>query len=251
MIRVAKFHSEFGKIEIIKAKNTGAVVYLQGGYFQSETDSSGVSIAPYIHAIFGFLAQAGAADVLMIGCGGGSLATMLHKVGARVTIVDINPTAFHIAREYFNLPQSIECHVADGLDFLHVARHRYDAIVVDAYMGGDIAHHLCTETFFELAQARLNEADGCLISNVCVDNDCTAFPREITANLSKVWTDVRVLDTPGLWDRNTLLLAGKVKNLTAPELLMAPMHGSGNLARELERFRFVRWQIPRINLIPS
>ena len=34
----------------------------------------------------------------MIGCGGGSLATMLDKTGVRVTIVDINPTAFFTAQ---------------------------------------------------------------------------------------------------------------------------------------------------------
>lgn len=242
MIRVAKFHSEFGKIEVLRAKNSGSVIYRQGGFYQSESDINGVSVAPYIHAIFGLLAQAQARDVLMIGCGGGSLGTMLDRVGVRVTIVDINPTAFFIARKYFRLPRNIECYVADGLNFLHAVRHRYDAIVLDAYTGGDIPHHLCKETFFELARSRLDEATGCLISNICAHNDRDMFPRQMAAKLSNIWTDVRLLDRPGLWDRNTLVLAGQVKDLTAPTLLMPPVDGLDDIARKLERFRFEPWQ---------
>jgi spermidine synthase len=242
MIRVAKFHSEFGKIEVLRAKHTGSFVYRQGGYYQSECDSNGVSVAPYIHAIFSLLAQAGAADVLMIGCGGGSLGTMLDRAGVRVTIVDIDPTAFFIARKYFGLPRNIECYGADGLNFLHAVRHRYDAIVLDAYTGGHIPHHLCTESFFGLAQLRLNNSCGCLIGNVCARNDRDPIPKRIAAKLSNVWADVRLLDTPGIWNRNTLLLAGQIKDLAPPVMLMPPAVGSNDIARELDRLRFTPWQ---------
>ncbi|MEK1853232.1 MAG: fused MFS/spermidine synthase [Phyllobacterium sp.] len=244
MIQVAKFQSEFGKIEILQAKHTGSLIYRQGGYYQSECDSNGVSVAPYIHGIFGLLAQARAEDVLMIGCGGGSLGTMLDRAGARVTIVDIDPTAFFIARKYFGLPRKIECHVADGSNFLHAVRHRYDAIVLDAYTGGDIPHHLCSESFFGLAQMRLDNSCGCLIGNVCARNDRDTIPRRIAAKLSNVWADVRLLDTPGIWNRNALLLAGQVKELAPPMMLMPPEVGSNDIVRELDRLRFTPWQLP-------
>jgi 2-polyprenyl-3-methyl-5-hydroxy-6-metoxy-1,4-benzoquinol methylase len=35
----------------------------------------------------------------MIGCGGGTLATMLLSAGVRVTVVDINSLSFSIARK--------------------------------------------------------------------------------------------------------------------------------------------------------
>lgn len=178
----------------------------------------------------------------MIGCGGGSLGTMLDKTGVRVTIVDINPTAFFIARKYFGLPHHIECYVEDGLNFLHAVRHRYDAIILDAYTGGDIPDHLCTETFFELAHARLDETNGCLISNIWAHNDRDQFPKEMAEKLSNIWTDVRLLDTPGLWDRNTLLVAGEVEHFNAPTLLMPPTDVADDVARDLERFRFIPWR---------
>ena len=63
---------------IIRDDTTGKVSYWQGEYHQSAADRTGVSAADYIHAMYFFLMQAGVRDVLMIGCGGGTLATMLH-----------------------------------------------------------------------------------------------------------------------------------------------------------------------------
>ena len=51
-----------------------------------------------------FLMQAGVRDVLMIGCGGGTLATMLARSHVAVTVVDLHKLSFEIARKYFHLP---------------------------------------------------------------------------------------------------------------------------------------------------
>ncbi len=94
------------------------ISYWQEEYHQSASDARGVSTADYIHAMFAFLMQAKSRDVLMIGCGGGTLATMLHTRGVGVTIVDINRLSFDIAHDYFRLPREISCHVADGIAYL-------------------------------------------------------------------------------------------------------------------------------------
>ena len=64
---------------IIRDDATGKVSYWQSEYHQSAADRTGVSTADYIHAMYFFLMQAGVRDVLMIGCGGGTLATMLAR----------------------------------------------------------------------------------------------------------------------------------------------------------------------------
>jgi hypothetical protein len=46
MIRIAKYHSDLGKIEVLRAKDTGSLFYRQGGYFQTESDAAGVSVVP-------------------------------------------------------------------------------------------------------------------------------------------------------------------------------------------------------------
>lgn len=56
--------------------------------------------------------------MLLIGCGGGTLGTMLTRAGKSLTIVDINPQSIALARRYFSLPHQITCHVEDGAAFL-------------------------------------------------------------------------------------------------------------------------------------
>src|ERR1700749_1188292 len=108
---------------IVQDNRTGKVSYWQKEYHQSAADSAGVSTADYIHAMYYFLPQAKSRDVLMIGCGGGTLATMLHRSGVAVTVVDIHKLSFDIAREYYHLPAAVPCHVADGIAYLKAHRH--------------------------------------------------------------------------------------------------------------------------------
>jgi spermidine synthase len=241
MIHIAKFPSNFGNIEVLREKDTGVFIYRQGGYYQSECDSDGVSTIPYVHAIFSLLKQMRAAEVLMIGCGGGNLGTMLDRAGAHVTIVDVNPTAFLIARRFFGLPSSIACCVADGQDFLHANHKRYDAIILDAYSAGHIPEHLCSHSFFELAQIRLKKSLGCLITNVCARRRLDTLPYRIAAKLLNVWADVRVLDAPGTPYRNALVMAGNVRELDMPVLLMPPAVGADDITRDLHRLKFTPW----------
>ena len=88
------------------------------GYWHIWTDGNGISLASYIHAIFGLIAQTQARKILMIGCAGGTLATMLAQAGRKVTIIDVNPASFILAKQYFALPDSVECQIADGKWFL-------------------------------------------------------------------------------------------------------------------------------------
>src|ERR1700761_459835 len=99
---------------IVQDNASGRVSYWQQGDNHSASDRNGVSLADYIHAMLGFIVQSKAKHVLMIGCGGGNLATMLDRIGVAVTMVDIDAHSFEIARRYFHLPADVACHVADG-----------------------------------------------------------------------------------------------------------------------------------------
>ena len=238
MIPIANLENEFGKIEILKYRAKGLLYYVQEGCFQTEADRNGISLAPYIHAIYGLLSQAEARDVLMIGCGGGSLGTMLAKATARVTIVDKNPASFQMAHDYFGLPATIECHVADGADFLRNTEHRYDAIVLDAYDGDCIPQHLQTVQFFRFVQSHLDRSRGCLFANVHTMHDLDKTPDRYAAAVRCTWNDVRILDTQGVISRNTLVLAGNVRTLRKPVLLMPPRSDGGVIAMELQEMMF-------------
>ena len=122
---------------------TGGISYWQARDHQSVADRYGVSRAEYIHALFGLVLQKHPRHVLMIGCGGGTLATMLTRVGVAVTLVDIDPLSFEIARRYFHMPRAVECH-ARRWRRLSAARQagRYDAIILDAFADEIIPPHL-------------------------------------------------------------------------------------------------------------
>jgi spermidine synthase len=241
MTRIAERNSHFGVIRVFQAKRTGSLIYSQGGFFQSEADGSGISLASYIHAIYGLLYQTESQNILMIGCGGGTLATMLSKVGRDVTVVDVNPQAFLLARKYFGLPRGVTCRVADGCEFLLSDTRVYDAIVLDAFAGDRIPAHVRSSAFFQLAHARLNRR-GCMFVNVHVEHDLDDAPDLMATTIANVWPNVRLLDAQGYTNRNAIVMAGDVLGVKKPVLLMRPEIAADEIDAELESMEFRSWR---------
>jgi SAM-dependent methyltransferase len=229
-----------GALVIEQNNATGEVSYWQKGDHQSVADRTGVSLAEYIHAIFGLLRQAKARDVLMIGCGGGTLATMLHRVGVAVTLVDIDPSSFDIARRYFHLPDEIPRHVADGARYLRKTSVRHDAIVLDAYSGSAMPKHFLTPAFFRLAKSRMRARNAIFAMNLLVANDDDRIPDRILSHMRETWRHARLLDAEGWDNRNAIAVAGAVAKLQRPKLLMRPTRGAAKIARGLTEFSFRR-----------
>jgi len=219
---------------IIQDSRTGKVSYWQKEYHQSAADAHGVSTADYIHARYFFLMQAGARDVLMIGCGGGTLATMLVRSNVQVTVVDLHKFSFDIARKYFHLPDAATCHVADGVEYLKTHRARHDALVLDAFGEGGMPEAFMQPGFFKLAKTRLKPKNSLFLMNVIVADDDDDTPDDLVRALRRQWGRVRLLDTDGWTDRNAVIAAGAVTNLKRPKVLMAPRPGGGKLAKELD-----------------
>ena len=242
MTLIAKCMNEFGPVEVLTYQSNGLIFYYQGGFFQSEADSNGISLAPHIHAIYGLIAQSEARDVLMIGCGGGSLGTMLSKASIKVTIVDKNPASFEMARAYFSLPSVVDCHVDDGRGFLLKNEHRYDAIVLDAFDGADVPEHLQTLDFFRLAGSRLHRSRGCVFSNLLAEHDLDKKADRYAAVARRAWNEVRILDTQGLISRNTLVIAGDVSRLRKPVLRLPPLMCREKISSLLGQMAFRPWR---------
>jgi spermidine synthase len=216
---------------------TGGISYWQAEDHQSVADRNGVSLAEYIHALYGLLRQKRSRSVLMIGCAGGTLATMLSRKGVAVTLVDIDPLSFEIARSYFQMPLSVACHARDGRAFLRATHRRYDAIVLDAFANEVIPSHLLEPGFFRLVKARLRRG-GLFLINIVVRDDDDPVSGEILRSLKGVWRGVRLLDAPGFENRNAVVAAGAVARLKRPRLLMKPAQGARALARDLAQLAF-------------
>lgn len=237
MITLDTVESKFGTITVSKKKSTSTITYEQGGYCQSEADANGVSLAAYIHAIFGLIRQTKARKILIIGCAGGTLATMLARAGCEVTLVDVEPHSFALARRHFALPDSVECRVADGKSFFYSDTDRYDAIVLDAFEGDHIPAHLRSLPFYYLVADRL-AGSGVVLTNVHVKNDADRHPDRIAACLSKAFQDVRLLDSEGQECRNAIVMAGAVSRLALPAIITPPMAGHTEIKAELQTLKF-------------
>jgi cyclopropane fatty-acyl-phospholipid synthase-like methyltransferase len=219
---------------ILRDPRNGRVSYWQNEYNQSASDRHGTSTADYIHAMHYFLMQARAKTVLMIGCGGGTLATMLHRNGVNVTVVDLHKLSFDIAHRHFAMPKAIPTHVADGIAWLKQNRRRFDAIILDAFGAAGMPPVFMQSAFFRLAKSRLVRRGGLFLMNVIVADDDDATPDDLVRTLRGTFRGVRLLDTDGWTDRNAVIAAGAVARLKKPQVLMPPRPGGRKLARQLD-----------------
>ena len=224
---------------VIEQNNvTGGISFWEKSDNHSIADRHGISTADYIHAMYSFLRQGKCRHVLMIGCGGGTLATMLRRVGVKVTVADIDGRNFEIARAYFNMPDDVECHIADGEAFLRRDSRKYDAIVLDAYTDNEIPRHLRKRRFFNLLKSRLRARKAMLLVNLMATDDEDRGPDRIARLLNRTWSQVRLLDSEGCVGRNVIAAAGAVRKLKRPRLILQPTRCAKSLAAELRGMDF-------------
>ncbi|HEY2070252.1 MAG TPA: fused MFS/spermidine synthase [Rhizomicrobium sp.] len=220
-------------------QSRGQVSVWQGETHHSAADRDGISLAGYIHAMYGLILQAKSKRVLMIGCGGGTLATMLRRADITVIIVDTDARAFAIARRYFKVPDDVACHTSDGAAFLRRDTTRYDAIVFDAYADDNIPKQFLKPAFFALAKSRLAARGAMFLMNVVVADDKDLIPQRITHLLRTSWRKVRLLDDGRGGYRNAVALAGAVDRLKRPKMLMPPRTGAKDIKDELQALKFM------------
>jgi spermidine synthase len=237
MILIEERTSEFGDVKILRGQADGSHAYASGGWYHSHADRNGVSLASYVHALYGLVEQTQPRRILLLGCAGGTLATMFARAGREVTAVDIDPGCFALARKFFGLPPDVVCHFGDGRAFLESSTAAFDAIVVDAYHRHAIPAHLSSAEFFALARKRLS-ANGLIAVNAVLAHDLDRLADRIAAGLANAGLSTRILDAAGTRDRNALILGGAVGGLSRPTLLVRPDTLADTLAAELAEMTF-------------
>jgi len=111
--------------------------------------------------------------VLIVGLGGGSAQNSFEHYYPRVSVdsVEIDPTVFEVAKDYFNFKESERqiVHLEDGRVYLRRNTARYDLIVLDAYVqgryGSSLPQHLATQEFFQIVRDHLT-TNGIVAYNV-------------------------------------------------------------------------------------
>lgn len=112
------------------------------------------------YALLGLAYQGAPRTLLMVGLGGGTFTTMVHRVLPEIAIdaVEIDPVVVEAARAFFDLREDerYRVHVADGAAWVATARAApYDYVLLDSYGGESIPGPLRSSAFFQAVRARL------------------------------------------------------------------------------------------------
>ena len=160
---VEEVEGVYGYLEVLE--HGGTVALVCNGIFQTVLPVSGLGIMrgtlirgrDYIELIPYF--RPGTRTALLIGVGGGLHAQSLALYGIEVHGVEVEPAVIPLAVEYFGL--AAEVTVGDGRAFLVREQRRFDAVILDAFVGGAAPEHLFTKEAFEQMGEHLNP-DGVL-----------------------------------------------------------------------------------------
>jgi len=205
-----------GNIKILESNKDGTITYYQGECFQSQIDKHGTSTCAYIHVMKNVMMSVKPKRVLLIGSAGGTLATLLHREGCQVTLLDINAYAFTLAKRYFQLPDGVQCLEYDGYAYLQTSNESFDAIAIDAFNDkGIIPLQLRKKAFFRLCREAVGK-NGVVVMNVMTAHDLDLEADRIAEKMIEAGMPVVLYDWSGTQDRNTLVTAGQAVPLQIP-----------------------------------
>lgn len=199
---IGRFQGKYGRIDIVEKKADGTRLYVEEGFLQSQATSHGDTPFQYIRLMVGILHQA--SNVLLLGCGGGTLATQLARVGKRVRVVDRNPLSFQIAQRFFGMPEDIPCMTADFLSFLHETSDTYDAIAIDVSGPGFAINKTFDSITCDLIRSKLTTT-GRIVMNTTAESDIDPWPDRIAARLAGEDRTSWLFDHPGEGERNIII----------------------------------------------
>jgi predicted membrane-bound spermidine synthase len=168
MREVHRRNSNFGLMQVLDAAGGARRFFLndllmQNGYLTAERRSA--SLFTYMLHDLARAYGEEIREVLCIGMGIGIVPRQFAEEGARVDVVEINPTVVPIARQYFDFrPEILNLHIGDGRHYLRAGTNRYDAVVLDAFLGESPPSHLMTREAFQDVRRRLRP-EGVLVMN--------------------------------------------------------------------------------------
>ena len=220
---MGRYQGRNGAIEIVECSADGTRIYFEEGVRQSQATPDGESVFSYVKLMDELLHRA--TNILVLGCGGGNLATLLARLGKELTIVDNNPISFMIAQRYFGLPDGLPLIVSDFRKFILDDDLLYDGIAID--VGGPDFHfndEFDVETC-DAIRARLTPG-GRIVMNALVANDIDPIADRIAARLAGDRLATWIIDEQGVQDRNAIIACVPEKQLNARSALDEVMQNS-------------------------
>lgn len=147
--------------------------------------------------------QPGDCRVLILGMGTGTYATQCSRYFGQMDIegVEIDEKITGLAREYFELPDSVPVTTYDGRAYLNAVEEKYDVIMVDAYQDITIPFQMSSAEFFTLVKDHLTE-DGVMVVNMNMRGREEGNINQYLADtIASVFDQVYTIDVQGSTNR--------------------------------------------------
>ena len=194
-------NSNFGLMQVFEATYAPYRFYLNDYLLQNGYDavrkqgifSSTCMLHGLAHAYTANLDSA-----LCIGLGVGIVPMQLANEGVKVDVVEINPAVVPLAQKYFDLrPERLHIVIDDGRHFLNGCQWRYDAILLDAFLGDSTPSHLMTREAFVAMRQALRPGGTLVINSVgSLVPGRDFFVASVEKTLRAVFQSVRVHASP-------------------------------------------------------
>ena len=175
--------------------------------------------APYMCGVY----EKEPLNVLILGMGTGTFATQCTRYFGEMSIegVEIDEDITKLAREYFELPESVPVVTYDGRAYLSAVDKKYDVIMVDAYQDITIPFQMASKEFFTEVREHLAD-DGVMIVNMNMRGQGEGTINQYLADtISSVFSEVYTIDVPYTTNRELFATNAKdVKETLARNLEM-------------------------------
>ena len=149
--------------------------------------------------------------ILIVGLGGGTIPSFLHKhyPRTRIDVVDIDPVVVEAAKKFFDFREdaTLRAYVDDGRRFIENCRQPYDVIFLDAFGSESIPYHLATREFLRAVRAAVSPK-GVVLANVWSSNSNPLY-ESMVRTYRDVFERLYIVDVFGAGNRILVALPRK------------------------------------------
>lgn len=198
-VELFRGNSHFGQLQVLDLRQGDCRFYLNDNLIQNTYDPvtrQSESAFTYLLAGLARAYTTNIHDVLCIGLGVGIVPMDFARRGARVDVVEINPAVVPVGERFFNLqPDKLNIILDDGRHYLNRCSRKYDAVILDAFLGDSSPSHLMTREAFT-AIRRVLSPGGTLVINSFGDlaPGEDFFTASLNKTLKSVFAGVRIHD---------------------------------------------------------
>jgi spermidine synthase len=158
---------------------------------------TGESKWKYVHRVATYASMKPAGSkVLLAGMGGGLLAQKLSLLGYELDVVDLDERMEKVSAEYFARTAKMNVLTDDIRHYLHVARSKYDIIILDVSLGENQPSYVYTQEAFSSIN-RILKDDGLLFIHFpgILSGDAGLSVRSVGRTVESSGFTARLIDT--------------------------------------------------------